>query len=161
MLLAQAYNKLIVGLAVSSAFMLVGVFVLIILDVCLRTIGFRPFEFVSATSEYLLLYITMFIAPWLVHERGHVRIGSFLSFMPAKLGHVVERFVLVLCCAVSAVAACLAAQLGFDCWQRGLLDIRSIVIPRWLLFVPLVLGFGLCTTEFLKIIFSGQSFEKK
>ena len=56
------------------------------------------------------------------------------------------------CCVLSVVAACLAAQLGYDCWQRGLLDIRSVVIPRWLLFFPLVLGFGLCAVEFLKII---------
>ena len=155
-MLSHAYNKLIYGLAAAAACMLSGVFVLVVSDVFIRTVGFRPFEFVSAVSEYLLLYITMFMAPWLVRRGGHVRIGSFLLYMPTKVSSLAERIILIVCCVLSVVAACLAAQLGYECWQRGLLDIRSITIPRWLLFVPLVMGFGLCATEFLKILLQSK-----
>ena len=151
-MLSYAYNKLIFGLAGAAGCMLISVFILIISDVFIRTLGLRPFEFVSAVSEYLLLYMTMFMAPWLVRTGGHVKIGSFLLYMPTRLSSILERIILFVCCVLSVVAACLAAQLGYDCWQRGLLDIRSVVIPRWLLFFPLVLGFGLCAVEFLKII---------
>lgn len=156
----HTYDRVIAGLATIAALMVISVFVFIILDVSLRTTGFRPPEFVSAVSEYLILYATMFIAPWLVRERGHVRIGSFLSFVPSQISRLVEQAILVLCCGVCVIAAYLACQLGIDCWQRGLLDIRSIAVPRWLLFLPLVLGFGLCAVEFLRIVILGQGFDK-
>ena len=97
-MLSYAYNKLIFGLAGAAGYMLIGVFILIISDVFIRTLGLRPFEFVSAVSEYLLLYMTMFMAPWLVRTGGHVKIGSFLLYMPAKLSSFLERIILFVCC---------------------------------------------------------------
>ena len=155
-MLTRAYDNLIMALALLAGVMIASVFFFIVFDVTLRTTGFRPPEFVSAVSEYVLLYVTMLAAPWLVRERGHVRIASFLSFAPPHIRRLADQIVVLVCAALCLVAAYFAGGLGIDFWQRGALDIRSIAIPRWLLFLPLTIGFGLCALEFLRILVLDQ-----
>ena len=90
-MLTRAYDNLIMALALLAGVMIASVFFFIVFDVTLRTTGFRPPEFVSAVSEYVLLYVTMLAAPWLVRERGHVRIGSFLSFAPPHFQRLADQ----------------------------------------------------------------------
>ena len=49
-LIASAYNRLIYGLAMLGAIILAAVFVGIVVDVTLRTIGLQPFQWYSALS---------------------------------------------------------------------------------------------------------------
>jgi C4-dicarboxylate transporter DctQ subunit len=152
----RLYDRLISGLAVLAGLMVAGVFILIVVDVSMRTAGLRPPMFSSAVSEYALLYMTMFAAPWLVRERGHIRIDSFVGYMPAALRHWLERAILVLCILLCLVAVFYSSRFAIEFWQRGTIDIRSIEIPRTYLFLPMILGFGLSAVEFLRILIRGE-----
>ena len=123
----------------------------------MRTAGMRPPVFSSAVSEYSLLYMTMLAAPWLVRARGHVRIDSFLSFVPETGKRFIERILIVICIVLCLLATLLSAEFALEFWSRGEIDIRSIEIPRALLFVPLALGFFLCATEFLRLLLVGET----
>ena len=152
----RLYDRLISGLAVLAGLMVAGVFVIIVVDVSMRTAGLRPPMFTSAVSEYALLYMTMFAAPWLVRERGHIRIDSFVGYMPAGLRRWIERAIVVLCIALCIVAVFYSTRFAIQFWQRGTIDIRSIEIPRAYLFLPMILGFGLSAVEFLRILVRGE-----
>ena len=152
----RLYDRLIVMLALVASIMIGAVFVLIVVDVSMRTAGLRPPVFSSALSEYSLIYVTMLAAPWLVRERGHVRIDTFLSFLPPAGKLLVERILIVVCIGLCLVTAYLAADFAIEFWRKGDIDIRSIEIPRALLFVPLVLGFFLCAVEFLRLLLIGE-----
>ncbi len=150
------YDRLIVVLAVAASIIVGAVFVLIVVDVSMRTAGLRPPVFSSALSEYSLIYVTMMAAPWLVRERGHVRIDSFMSFLPPAGKRLVERILIVVCIGLCLMATYLAADFAVEFWRKGDIDIRSIEIPRAFLFVPLVLGFFLCAVEFLRLLLIGE-----
>ncbi len=152
----RVYDRLIRMLAFLASILIGAVFVLIVVDVSMRTAGMRPPIFSSALSEYSLIYVTMLAAPWLVRERGHVRIDSFISFVSPTGRRLIERFLIVICIALCLSAAYLSAEFAVEFWSVGEIDIRSIEIPRALLFVPLVVGFSLCATEFLRLLLIGE-----
>jgi C4-dicarboxylate transporter DctQ subunit len=153
----RLYDSLIMMLALLACIMIAAVFVLIVADVTMRTVGMRPPVFSSAMSEYTLIYMTMLAAPWLVRERGHVRIDSFMTFLPIAGQRLLERILIVVCIALCLFAAYLSTKFAIEFWQKNAVDIRSIEIPRALLFVPLSLGFSLCATEFLRLLLIGET----
>ena len=153
----RLYDRMIVMLALVASIIVGAVFVLIVVDVSMRTAGMRPPVFSSAVSEYSLLYVTMMAAPWLVRERGHVRIDSFLTFLPGHARLFLERALIVVCIALCLTATWLSAEFAIDFWRKGEIDIRSVEIPRALLFVPMVLGFFLCAVEFARLLLIGES----
>ena len=152
----RIYDRLIRMLAFLACILIAAVFVLIVVDVSMRTAGMRPPIFSSAFSEYSLIYVTMLAAPWLVRERGHVRIDSFLIFVSPAVRRFIERLLIVVCIALCLTAAYLSAEFAVEFWSKGEIDIRSVEIPRALLFVPLVVGFSLCATEFLRLLLIGE-----
>lgn len=155
--LIRAYDRLIVMLALVASIMVGAVFVLIVADVGMRTAGLRPPVFSSAVSEYALIYVTMLAAPWLVRERGHVRIDSFLGFLPEAARRQVERVLILVCIALCLLATWLAGDFAVEFWRNGTIDVRSIEIPRALLFVPLAVGFFLCAVEFARMLVIGET----
>lgn len=155
--LIKAYDAVIVGLAVLAGAMVAAVFLAIIYDVSLRTGGFQPPFWTSALTEYALLYMTMIAAPWLVRVRGHVFVESATLQLGAPTRRVIEIVVYIICIVVCLILAYYAANQGLDVASRGELDIRSIIAPRWVLFVPLTIGFFLSAIEFLRFLVGSNS----
>jgi hypothetical protein len=58
---------------------------------------------------------------------------------------------------VSLFVAILASVLLIEAIQRGEIEVRSLDVPRWILFAPLVAGFGLVATEFLRLLLRSES----
>ncbi len=147
-LLSKAYDGLIVGLAILAGLMLVVIFVGIIVDVAIRTVGYNSLQWYSAIAEYCLLFSTMLAAPWLVRLKGHVVVESLTMAMPAPVRWAMAKAVYVLCIVLSLLFVYygfveLVLALG-----AGELDLRSIDMPKWILFLPFPLGFTLVAIEF-------------
>ena len=97
----NAYNKLIFGLAVIGGMLLALIFVGIICDVTMRTIGFNSLQWYSAVAEYSLFFCTMFGAPYLVRHKGHVVVESLRLAMPPTVRKILEKIVYVICILLS------------------------------------------------------------
>jgi C4-dicarboxylate transporter DctQ subunit len=155
--IVRFYDRLIEMLAFLASIIIGSVFILIVVDVAMRTAGMRPPVFSSALSEYALIYMAMLAAPLLVRERGHVRIDSFVGYLPDTFRHPLERLLIVICIVLCLAAAWISADFAINFWRKGEIDIRSIEIPRALLFVPMVIGFSLCGLEFLRLLLRGET----
>ncbi len=154
---AKVYDAVIMALATIAGAMVAAVFVAIVYDVMVRTMGYQPPFWTSALTEYALLYMTLLAAPWMVRIGGHVYVESFVATLPRWLFRSVERLVYVLCIAICFVLAYYAAALGYDVYLRGEMDYRSVIIPRWVLFAILPVGFTLSGIEFLRFLFGKGS----
>lgn len=150
--LASAYHRLLVGLAALGAMVLALVFVGIVLDVSLRTAGFQPIQWYSAVAEYSLLFVTMLGAPWLVRIKGHVVVQSLTLALPRWLRIVVEKLAYLLCIALSLMFAWYGGEKAIQAFVSGEVDLRSIDMPRWILYALFPLGFGLISIEFLRYL---------
>lgn len=123
-------------------------FVMITVDVSIRTFGYSPPLFTSSVVEYALLYLAICSAPWLVRERGHVAIEALVTALPPPIRKGLAKMVYLVCASVSFLFAYLCWGIFADYWVGGELDVRGIDMPYWLQFLPLPLCFALIGLEF-------------
>ncbi len=133
-------------------------FVMITIDVSIRTLGYRPPLFTSSVVEYALLYLAMLSAPWLVRERGHVVIEAMVSILPDAIRQPLAKVVYLVCALASALFAYLCWGIFADYWVGGELDVRGVDMPYWLQFLPLPICFALVALEFLMYLLGLRSY---
>lgn len=155
--LGRIYTGIIEGLAALAGLIVAAVCLLIVYDVIARNIGWQPPASTVALTEYALLYFTMAAAPWLVRIRGHIVVEVLHSRLQGAARLWVDRAILVICIATATLIAVLASILAIEAWTRGEIEIRSLAMPRALLFAPLAVGFGLMATEFLRLAIKGEA----
>ena len=155
---STAYRHLIHGLAVIGAAILAGVLAGIVVDVSLRTVGLQPLQWYSALAEYSMLFATMLGGPWLVRVKGHVVVESLMLAMPPSLRLVSGKFAYALCIVLSLLFVWYGGEKAISAFLSGEIDIRSIDMPRWVLYASFPLGFGLMAVEFLRYLLGFDSY---
>ena len=148
----KVYNGLIVGLAILAGLMLAVIFVGIILDVSIRTVGFNALQWYSAVAEYCLLFSTMLGAPWLVRRKGHVVVESLTLAMPPRVRMFMAKLAYLVCIVLSLLFVYYGLVEMIEAIGSRELDLRSIDMPKWILYVPFPLGFSLVAVEFLRYL---------
>jgi TRAP-type C4-dicarboxylate transport system permease small subunit len=156
-MMERAYDGLIRGLAGLAGALIGALCLLVAWDVVARNLGLQPPASTVALTEYALLYFTMAAAPYLVRQRGHIVVEVLYQRVHGAARRRLDRLVLSLCIVVCVMVAGLAAMLAAEAWARGEIDVRSLDTPRWLLFLPLAIGFSLMATEFLRLLWRGES----
>jgi TRAP-type C4-dicarboxylate transport system permease small subunit len=147
--LVRFHNSVLTVLAIFASVMLVGVFLAIIYDVTLRTLRFIPPIWTSAFSEYVLLYATTLAAPWLMREKGHVFITTFIDMLPQKPRQVIAKLVYL----IGTITCLIIAYVSFQVLitSQGM-EIRTFEIPRWTVFVSMPIAFLLLAVEFARFL---------
>jgi C4-dicarboxylate transporter, DctQ subunit len=148
----KIYNGLIVGLAIVAGLMLALIFVGIVVDVSIRTVGFNSLQWYSAMAEYALLFSTMCGAPWLVRIKGHVVVESLTMAVSPGVRFIMAKCVYLVCIFLSLLFVYYGFIEMVGTLQAGELDIRSIDMPKWILFVPFPVGFTLIAIEFARYL---------
>ena len=155
---SKIYNGLIVGLAIIAGLMLALIFVGIVADVTVRTIGFNSIQWYSAMAEYALLFSTMCGAPWLVRIKGHVVVESLTLAMPPAVRVVMAKIAYLACIYLSLLFVYYGYIEMVGTFQAGEVDIRSIDMPKWILFAPFPVGFSLIAIEFCRFLFGFDTY---
>jgi TRAP-type C4-dicarboxylate transport system permease small subunit len=154
----SAYDRVVMALAWLAGAIIAATFVLIVVDVTIRSLGYAPPAFTLATIEFGLLYIAMLTAPYLVRLKTHVYIDALTSHLPDGLKRVVERIVYVICIATALTFAYFATILLAEAIQTGNYEERGIDIPLWLLYLPLPICLVSVAIEFARYLFGSDSF---
>ena len=148
----KAYNSLLQGMAVLSGVLIFASFLMIVVDVSMRIVGLKPPLFTVATVEYILLWFTMLAAPWLARIKGHVFIDAVTQFLPSSIKAVVAKIVHTIC-VVSCSIYAVHSYLLFDyAWERGLVDLRTVDMPQWIIYLPMPICFALVAIEFTRFL---------
>ena len=100
----------------------------------------------------MLLFFTMFAAPWLVRVKGHVFIDAITQLMPRLVQIVLAKFVYALCFCSALIFCYYSFGLAVEAIESGNLDVRGVDMPQWLLFVPMPPCFGLVAAEFFRYL---------
>ncbi len=131
--------------------------VLVVADVAVRTLGLRPLSWASSTAEYILLYAAFLPMPYLVRHKGHVFVEFLRAPMSPAVKLAVERFVYLMCIAICIYLAWVATRNGWAAWREGSYETRTFDMPKWLVFLPMALGFWLATIEWLRFLLGADS----
>lgn len=154
----RALGAVVMALAYMACAIVTTIFVMIVIDVSIRTMGFTPPSFTLSVVEYALLYFAMFSAPYLVRTRGHVVIEALVSVLPAPVRTALAYFVYIGSMSVSLLFAYYSFQLEFEAIVLGNVDVRGIDMPYWLMFLPMGPCFILVALEFLRYLIGPYSY---
>jgi C4-dicarboxylate transporter DctQ subunit len=133
-----------------SGLILAFLSILLVVDVMLRICGFTPFEFTSAFTEYALLYITMFAAPNLVRTRGHISIDIINHYISPSYKIILKKVINAMCAIVCFCVSIGAIYLIYAGVVNYEIDMRSVNIPVWVMYLPVFLGFFTMGIEFIQ-----------
>ena len=157
----SAYDGLIVALAAVAGASVVLAFVLIVVDVTMRTIGLRPPAMTSAVVEYVLLYFTLFAAPYLVREKGHVFVDAVISRLTGRTRWIVEKFAYLICVVTSLAFAFVGFNLAIEAIQSGTIEERSIDVPSWVDYWAVGPIFLIVAIEFARYLIGRDSMYRR
>jgi TRAP-type C4-dicarboxylate transport system permease small subunit len=118
------------------------------LTVVLRvTIGSRVTGDVEL-SEYGMLYLTAFAAPWLLRMGRHVRLDVLLVNVPARGAWLCELAADLLGLWVSLLLLWQGGRVLATSVRAGTRIVKEFTIPEWWTLWPLPLMFALLAIEF-------------
>jgi len=156
-LAGKAYHAVLYGMAVFAGVLMVAMMAMITADVVLRNLGTQGSAHFFTFTEYFLLLIPLFGAPWLVREKGHIYIEVLIGALPLAARRALMLAVLVLCTAVCAVLAWYGGDITLQNFLHNEKDVRSFDMPRWILMAAMPLSFGMMASEFLRLLLRGES----
>jgi TRAP-type C4-dicarboxylate transport system permease small subunit len=156
-LVGKAYDAMLYGMAVFAGMLMATMMAMITADVVLRNLGTQGSAHFFTFTEYFLLLIPLFGAPWLVREKGHIYIEVLTGALPAAVRRPLMLAVVVLCVAVCAVLAGYGGAITLQNFLQNEKDVRSFDMPRWILMAAMPLSFGMMALEFLRLLLRGES----
>ena len=140
-----------------AAKVIVGLMVcLVAADVTARNLS-RSLVWSVSLVEYLMVYMTFLAMPALVRTKGHVCADFIRMSLPPRVQAVLERFVYLLCLSLCIYLAIVASRVCLESLASGSYDVRTFDMPRWLIFLPMVLGLWLSALEFLRYLLGRDS----
>ncbi len=154
----RAYDTLIDAMAWFAGLLMAAMFVAIVVDVFLRNLGLQSSAHLFTFTEYALLMVPCFGAPWLVREKGHVYVEIVLNALRPALRKRMVVVIGLLCIAVCAVLAWYGLEVTLRSYTLDDKDVRSFDAPRWLLVMCIPLSFFFMATEFARHLLRGEDF---
>lgn len=155
--LIRVYDGVIMGLAGLGGFMLTSIFLAIVYDVTVRTLGIPSPLWTVTLAEYGLLHSTLFATPWVLRRKSHVFITIFTSRLSGRPKIWAERLVYVAGISICGLLAYFSLSVVISEYVRGFEDIRSFAMPGWIVTAPVPLAFFLLATEFARFLFGPES----
>jgi C4-dicarboxylate transporter DctQ subunit len=155
--IAAVYLQFLLLLKALAGVTIFGVFVLIVSDVLIRTVGLKPWLYSGVLVEYGLLWFTMLAAPWLARAKAHVFIDAITQLLPTAVRLVLEKLVYLVCVIISLVITYYSFSLLITAITEGQIDTRAVDMPLWALYAPIPLCFLLVAVEFLRFLLGFDS----
>jgi C4-dicarboxylate transporter, DctQ subunit len=149
-------ERVALALAVITKLLLATVVLLVTADVVARNVA-RPLAWSVSLTEYLLIYVAFLPMPALVRGKGHVCADFVRASLLPAIQRVVERGVYLLCIAICLYLGWVAFAGFADSVRTGSYDVRTFDMPRWLIFLPMVIGMWLSALEFLRYLLGPDS----
>jgi TRAP-type C4-dicarboxylate transport system permease small subunit len=120
----------------------------------IRYLGFRPPIWVLQYTEYALLWFTFLGAAWLLREGGHIRIDTIVSRLNPKRRRKVEIANAVLGFVVAFIIFCFGTLHTIDLFQRGIMEVKGTIVPKFPLFLIIPLGGLTLSIQFVRQFFT-------
>ena len=152
-ILTRAHDWLLDALKILAGVVVFAIFLLIVVDVALTTLGITPFEGTIGLVEYGLLWFTMLGAPWLARIKGHVFIDALTQFFAPKAQRIAAKFAYLVAITGSAGFCYYSVLLFLETWETEQIDERGMELMNWWLYAPMPIAFFLLAIEFLRYLF--------
>ena len=136
----KGFDFIIEFLAYLAGIIIFAIAVIVTYTAVVRYLGLRPPIWVLQWTEYGLLWFTFLGAAWLLREGGHIRIDTIVTRLHKKTRHKVEIVDDILGFIVSAIVFWFGTLHTIDLYQRGIMEVKGVIVPKFLIFLIIPLG---------------------
>lgn len=143
------YDAAIRWIAILGATILFLSTFVVFADVVLRNAGTRGIIWQVEGVEYALFVSTFLLAPWVMAQGGHTRIDILLQHLSENGQRLVARVTSLLAAALCIGIAYYAAVESVSSFRRGVLIIKTLVVPEWMPIAIFAVSFALLSIEFM------------
>jgi C4-dicarboxylate transporter DctQ subunit len=147
------FDMIIDGMAFMAGILLLLVTLFVSYAVIVRYLHFRPPVWVLQYTEYALLWITFLGAAWLLREGGHIRIDTVMAMLNSRYLRKVEIMDNILGCIVCFAIFGFGTFHTMDLFQRGIMDVKGVSVPKFAFFLIIPLGGLTLTIQFARDFF--------
>ncbi len=143
------FGRLVLGLAALVAISIAAFAILIPLDLLIRNLGWGNMPWLYEGVEYAL-YVGVFLgAPWVLHERQHVRVDVVVSALPSRLASRLEQAMDAAGAAICAALAYYGIRATVTDFVQGSVPDKLLVIADWWMMLVFAFAFVLLLIEFV------------
>ncbi len=141
---ARRYDNILAQIeaffAVVAAILLFAMIATVSYDVIGRQFFSSPGPWAVELSEYIMLYLTFLLAPWVLRQDGHVRVDILVNRLGLR-----TRFLFSLVAGFAAAIACLvlfwfSLEVAVESYQRGVMLRKVLQVPQYVLLAIIPLG---------------------
>lgn len=152
--IGRAYDRLITGLAMLSAVLIVLVMIGVGVDVAARSLLGRPIGWMFESIENALLCIPFLGMAWLVRRGEHVIVDVVVENTPPAVRRVLKVLASTVAALTCATIAFWALGAAWDNYDRGVLTVGIYPIPKYPFVALIAVGFALTAIEFTRETFA-------
>ena len=123
---------------------------IIVYEVVMRYFFNSPTRWSTDTAGYTIVFITCAAAAWILRQDAHVRIDVFLGRLSAKAQAVAEFVISIVCLLSCGLFAWHSWLITWGMYQRGDELMRGMLIPKHIVYWPIVACGFLLSIQFLR-----------
>ncbi len=148
--LAKLFDRVINGLAVLAAGIILFAWLSICTEIVLRYFFSKPQVWVVPLTEISLLFITFLGIAWVLREEKHVRIEIAVDLLPPAAKSLVGAISSVLATIMCLLLFWYSAELTWTHIQRGTIDYFRLELPRSIILGVIPAGSLLLFVQLLR-----------
>jgi len=146
----NAFDLIIEFLAYLAGIIILVITFFVTISALIRYLGFRAPIWTLQYTEYGLLWFTFLGAAWLLREEGHIRIDTVLSRLYAPTRRKVNIINDILGFVVSVAIFWFGTIHTIDLYQRGIMEVKGVIVPKSPLFLIIPLGGLTLSIQFVR-----------
>jgi len=149
------FDKILAILAVLSGLLLLFITFAIFYTIFARFLDIPGPVWAIQFTEYALLWMTLLGTAWVLKQHKHVSVDLLTSRLSAQtklyfnLAHSVMGIV------VSGILCWYGTVVTWGQYQRGVMDIQVVDLPKYLILIIIPIGFLFLVGQFLRNFFTG------
>ena len=145
-----SFDRLIESLAFMAGVLLLLITVFVSYAVITRYLNFKPPIWVLQFTEYGLLWMTFLGTAWLLREEGHIKVDTLVSRLGPKSLKTQQLTTDIMGFIVSVLIFWYGTLHTIDLYQRDIMDVRGVSVPKFALFMIIPLGGLTLSIQFVR-----------
>lgn len=149
--LANVFNRIVNGLAVLSAAAIAFIAVAICYMVFMRFFFQVIPLWTNDITSFLLLMITFAGGAYVAEKDAHTRVDIVIRLIQGRPRIYLDFIVAMIVCLATAALTYFAYYSVIDHYERGTKIVRSIIVPTWIVILPILIGSAIVSLKYFQI----------
>lgn len=143
-------DVVLITLAVLSGALLLFITFSISYTILARFLGISGPVWAVQFTEYALLWMTLLGAAWVLKKHKHVSVDLLTSRLSPRVRAYFDLAHSVMGVAVCGLLCWYGTIVTWGQWQRGVMDIQVVDMPKYLILIIIPCGFFFLIAQFLR-----------